>query len=104
MFDMTRDYGNYCQMTSDGSRMLKEKVGGLASEWVCFMENTMNSYMYDARPPNGSEGVSALQKLGMGWHRRRSYYDMAFYDGHADYKFIDTRYTRGPNWNIRPGR
>ena len=30
-------------------------------------------------------------------------YSIGFYDGHVDYKFIDTRYTRGPGWNIRPG-
>jgi prepilin-type N-terminal cleavage/methylation domain-containing protein len=104
MFNGRRDYGDTPLMHSMGSLMLKQKVGGTAAEFVIFMENTMNSYMYDARPPNGSEGQSLLQKLGVGWHRKFSRYAMGFYDGHADYKFIDTRYTRGANWNIRPGR
>jgi prepilin-type N-terminal cleavage/methylation domain-containing protein len=104
MFDTTRDYGDWCQMQADGSKMLKQKVGASAAEFVTFMENTMNAYMMDARPPNGSEGQSPLQKLGMGWHRRISWYVTGFYDGHASYTFHDTRYTRGPGWNIRPGR
>lgn len=103
MFDGMRNYANINLMSTCGSLMLKEKVGGRASEFVIFMENTMNSYMLDARPPDGSEGVSQIQKLGVGWHRKFSKYSMGFMDGHADYKFIDTRYTRGPSWNVRPG-
>lgn len=97
------DYGDLPKMSAAGSLTLKEKVGGFASEWVIFMENTMNSYMYDAKPPSGAEGQSRLQKLGVGWHRKFSMYSMGFYDGHAEYRFIDTRYTRGPGWNVRPG-
>lgn len=103
MFDADRNYGDLPKMHKAGSLMLKEKIGGYAGEWVAFMENTMNSYMYDARPPDGSEGQSPLQQLGIGWHRRYSKYSIGFYDGHADYQFIDTRFTHGPGWNIRPG-
>lgn len=102
MFDGVRSYGSLPTMTRHGSLMLKEKVGGPAAEWVVFLENDMNSYMYDARPPDGSEGASLLQRLDIGWHREYSMYTIGFYDGHVDYKFIDTRYTRGPGWNIRP--
>jgi len=96
-------YQDLPAMSRYGSLMLKDKVGGAAAEFVIHMENTMNSYMYDAQPP-GAVPPSVLQKLGYGWHHKFSMYTMGFYDGHADYKFIDTRYTRGQNWNIRPGR
>jgi len=88
-------------MSALGSAMLKEKVGGKASEFVLFAENSMNSYMYDARPP-GHQQTSPLG-LGMGWHRRMSSYTVGFYDGHAEFRYIDTRYTRGPGWNTWPG-
>ncbi len=103
-FDGRREYGNLALMSACGSETLKEKVGGLAAEFVIFLEDQMDAYMMDARPPDGSQGQSLIQALGMGWHRKFSSYSMAFLDGHADFKFIDTRYTRGPGWNIRPGR
>ncbi len=83
-------------MTAAGRELLKKKVGGSASRWVLFTEAAMNGYMYDARPIGGP-GVSGLQELGMGWHRKRSTYAMGYLDGHAAYAFVDTRFTNGPN-------
>ncbi len=80
-------------MDAVGALMLSKKVGGAASRFIVFMENTMNSYMYEARPRSGAFGESDLQTLGVGWHRKISKYSMGFLDGHADYRFIDTRYT-----------
>lgn len=91
-------------MSAAGALMLHEKVGGAAARFVIFMENTMNSYMLNARPRSGHFGVSSLQKLGVGWHRKFSKYSMAFLDGHADYRFIDTRFTDGPGYNTWPER
>jgi hypothetical protein len=68
-----------------------------------FWEDTLDAFMHDAKPPDGSEGASLLQFLGVGWHGKISVYSAAFMDGHADYRFFDTRYTRGPGYNIRPG-
>jgi prepilin-type N-terminal cleavage/methylation domain-containing protein len=103
-WDGRREYADLEKMSACGSEMLKEKVGGLAAEFVIFLEDLMDAYMMDAKPPNGSEGQSALQVLGVGWHRKFSMYSMGFLDGHADYRFIDTRFSRGPGWNIRPGQ
>jgi len=86
------DYGDIGTYDLIGARMLSKKVGGAASRFIIFMENTMNSYMMDARPRASSE-QSPLERLGMGWHRKFSKYSMAFLDGHAEYRFIDTRYT-----------
>jgi type II secretory pathway pseudopilin PulG len=85
-----------------GSAMLQKKVGGAASEFVLFMEGCMNSYMYDARPPDGSMGESQLQMWGVGWHGKLSMYSMGFYDGHAEYRRIDTRYSSGAGYDIWP--
>ncbi|HVP09948.1 MAG TPA: prepilin-type N-terminal cleavage/methylation domain-containing protein [Phycisphaerae bacterium] len=91
------------QMSKRGSDMLSKKVGGSAAEFPLFWEDTMDAYMHDAKPPDDSEGPSKLQVLGIGWHRKVSVYSAGFFDGHSDYRFYDTRYTRGPGYNIRPG-
>ncbi len=85
-----------------GSATLARKVGGAAGEFVIFMEGLMNAYMYDARPPDGSQGHSELQELGYGWHGRYSTYNMAMWDGHVESRFIDTRYTAGQGYDIWP--
>jgi hypothetical protein len=82
--------------------MLRLKVGGSAAKFVIFMENSMNSYMLDARPPDGSDGESCLQDLGTGWHGAYSKYAMAMLDGHAEYRYIDTRYTSSEAYELWP--
>ena len=62
----------------------------------------MNSYMLDARPPDGSDGESCLQALGDGWHGKFSKYAMVMLDGHAEYRFIDTRFCRGAGYDTWP--
>jgi prepilin-type N-terminal cleavage/methylation domain-containing protein len=98
-----RDYGSLKEMSKWGSLMLAKKVGGSAAEFPLFWEDTMDAYMHDAKPPDGSEGESLLQVWGVGWHRKVGKYSAAFYDGHTEYRFFDTRYSRGPGFNIRPG-
>lgn len=93
-------YGDIGRMSAAGSEMLRLKVGGAAATFVIFMENSMNAYMLDARPPDGSHGQSCLQSLGEGWHGKPSTYAMGMLDGHAEYRYIDTRFTRGEGWNI----
>jgi prepilin-type N-terminal cleavage/methylation domain-containing protein len=90
------------KMHALGSAMLAKKVGGAAAEFVIFSEAMMNAYMYEARPPDGLHGTSRLQQLGLGWHRKRSTYSMGFYDGHAEYRYLDTRYSSGPGYNTWP--
>jgi len=92
-YDGARSYGNLALYSANGGLMLHRKVGGPASRFIIFMENTMNSYMMNARPRDGSQGESELQALGMGWHKKFSMYSMGFLDGHAEYRFIDTRFT-----------
>jgi prepilin-type N-terminal cleavage/methylation domain-containing protein len=96
-------YTDLALMSKRGSDVLCKKVGGPAAEFPLFTEDLMDSWIHDAKPPDGSEGESQLQMLGVGWHRKLSKYSAAFYDGHTEYRFFDTRYTRGPGYNIRPG-
>jgi prepilin-type N-terminal cleavage/methylation domain-containing protein len=84
-------------MTRAGISLLGKKSGGPAAKFPLFFENAMNSFMYDARPPGHPE-QSTLQ-LARGWHGKFSTYAMGFYDGHADFKFVDTRYTIDTNRN-----
>lgn len=96
------NYVDIDHMSSAGREMLHLKIGGAASRFVLFTENPMNAFMQDARPPDGSDGESCMQQLSEGWHKRFSRYSMAFLDGHAEYRFIDTRYSSGPNYDTWP--
>ncbi len=89
-------------ISAAGSEMLNLKVGGPASEFILFMENPMNAYIQEARPRDGSQGDSCLPELATGWHKKTSKYSAAFLDGHAAYRFYDTRYTHGPGYDIWP--
>ncbi|MFH1417686.1 MAG: type II secretion system protein [Planctomycetota bacterium] len=91
------------KMSKWGSRMLAKKVGGYGSEFPVFIEDHLDAYLVESRPPDGSEGESLLQTLGLGWHGKISTYSMGFLDGHATHQFVDTRFSRGPGYNIRPG-
>ncbi len=95
-------YGDLNKFHRYGSAMLSQKVGASASKFVLFMENAMNAFMYDARPPSGYYGQSMIQVLGPGWHGRNSTYSMAMWDGHVEYRFIDTRYTSDYGYEIWP--
>ncbi len=95
-------YSSLEGFTLSGSQMLRKKVGGEAARFVMFMESGMNIYMYDARPPSGLYGESILQRLGVGWHGKLSTYSMGFLDGHAENRFVDTRFTSDPGYNIWP--
>ncbi|MFH1417216.1 MAG: type II secretion system protein [Planctomycetota bacterium] len=92
-------YGDIYAMHAFGSAMLTKKVGGSAAEFVLFMENMMNAYMYEAVEPGTPPQMGFL---GIGWHRKISVYAMGFMDGHAEYRNIDTRFTRDTGWNIWP--
>ncbi|MBU0718446.1 MAG: type II secretion system protein [Planctomycetota bacterium] len=93
-------YGDIDDMHGYGSAMLSQKVGAAASKFVLFMENAMNAYAHDAQPPEGSQ--SSYGYLGMGWHGRHSTYSMAMWDGHVEYRFIDTRYTSDYGYELWP--
>jgi len=65
--------------------------------FVTVSENHFDQMMGAASEPN--QGAPGVQ--GAGWHRRFSYHAAGFLDGHAEYRFLDTRYTSGPGWVVR---
>ena len=95
-------YKNLPWMSAAGREMLRLKVGGAASEFVLNMEAPMSARMQDARPSDGSAGQSCMQELGTGWHKRYSRYSMSFLDGHAEYRFLDTRFSREVGYDLWP--
>lgn len=97
-------YKDLDKISAAGREMLRLKVGGTASEFIMQMESPMNAMMQDARPADGSGGQSCQQQLGFGWHRRFSRYTMSFLDGHAEFRFIDTRFSRDVGYDTWPER
>jgi prepilin-type processing-associated H-X9-DG protein len=95
----TNDTTTY--MHAAGGAMLSKKVGGAAARFAIFYENLMNGFMYSARPPNSiSQGLygrvyAPSQLIGqlVGWHKKVSRYNIGFFDGHAENRFVDTRFT-----------
>lgn len=87
--------------TRQGAAMLARKIGGNASEFPIFAEASINPLMYEALPPEGP-GTSPFQQLYIGWHRKMSRYTLGFFDGHAEYRFIDTRFIRGTGYDFWP--
>ncbi|HVP11390.1 MAG TPA: type II secretion system protein [Phycisphaerae bacterium] len=87
-------------MSAYGSAMLSKKVGGAASEFIIFYEAMMNAYADKGVLPGMVPQTDCPG--GIGWHRKFSMYTMGFYDGHAEYRFIDTHWSAGPGYNLWP--
>jgi len=73
--------------------MMPQLVGGRASEFIVYYESLMHNIMQDATYSGGG-----VQRFG--WHRRFSKHGVSFLDGHAENKFMDTRYPYGSDWTI----
>lgn len=91
-----------------GSAMLAKKAGGAAARFPIFYESHMNAFMYAARPHFGPGSVGpngSGHALRRGSHNRWSSYSMQFFDGHAEHRFVDTRFTddEGRNTWAEPG-
>lgn len=95
-------YGDLNVFSQLGTDMLRAKVGGEAGKFVMFCEGKMNFYNANAKPSSELYGNSVLQELGVGWHRKLSSYSMGFLDGHAEYRFADTRFTGDSGYDIWP--
>jgi prepilin-type N-terminal cleavage/methylation domain-containing protein len=82
--------------------MLTSKDTSGAAEWILFYENQMNFALESARPR--TYNASDAPKLVTGWHKQENMHAAAFYDGHAEYRYFDTRYVDGPGWTTWPNR
>lgn len=88
-----------------GTYLLREKEAKGASEFIVFYEGALN-YMLEAAAPRGAPPLGGRERrFGKpGWHKQVDRYSAAFFDGHAEYRKFDTRYTDGPGWTIWPNR
>lgn len=71
--------------------------GDAASRFVVWLEQGAYSAFYRAGP-NLDESQASAQRRG--WHRKFSQWQSAYADGHADYKYMNTRLAHGPGWTI----
>ena len=83
-------------------RMLQGKDNRGAAEWIYFYENHLN-YALEAARPRGYNTTDIL-KMVTGWHKQENYHSAAFLDGHAEYRYFDTRYIDGEGWTTWPSR
>jgi prepilin-type N-terminal cleavage/methylation domain-containing protein len=85
-----------------GKGLLNQKVDKGAAEWIVFYENQMNFAMEAAEPRGANPDRDP--RIVTGWHRQENYHAAGFFDGHAQYKYFDTRYIDGPGWTTWPNR
>jgi len=91
--------GNFSVLDSAtyGRRINPHLVGGKASRFIMWLDQGFYSLAYRAGPTL-AESQAAPQKIG--WHRQFSKHSAAFYDGHAEYRFYDSRLSRGEGWTL----
>ncbi len=86
-----------------GSRMLANKGGRWASEFILIYENRLNYAAEGARPPGYPGDVNRPKRL-VGWHRQYDMHNAVFRDGSARYQKYDTRFCWGTGWTTWPNK
>jgi len=76
-------------------KLIKRNLGGQGSAFVVATEATMHALLADARAGAGGAQSS-------GWHGNFSRHSLLFFDGHSEYRFVDSRYPFGDGWSIWP--
>jgi hypothetical protein len=91
--------GHFSMSNSDeyARRIAPRLVGGNASRFVIWLEQGFYASTYQARPTL-PESLAAPQRRG--WHREFSKWTAAFADGHAAYRYFDTRITGAAEWTV----
>lgn len=87
-----------------GRKIMGNRQGRFASEFIIFEEEPMDYALANAYPRGYTGGVSSNEKLQAGWHRKVGYHVASFLDGSARYKYFDTHYVDGPGWSVWPAR
>lgn len=85
-----------------GRKLMSNKQGRFAAEFIIFEEEQMDYALADAWP----RGYTAdpMAKNVNGWHKRLDQHVAAFLDGAAHYQRFDTRFIDGPGWTVWPNR
>jgi len=89
-----------------GSKLLKNKDGRFAAEFVIFMEGNTDFALEAAKPPGhtGSPWAAGPGKNLLGWHKKLDKHAVSFLDGHANYQTMDTKFVFGNSWTIWPNK
>lgn len=90
-----------------GRKMLRNKDGRFATEFIVFYEENLNYALEAAKPPGYTSGgpwATGEGKRLMGWHRQMDRHSAAFLDGSSRYQTMDTRYVFGQGWTIWPNK
>lgn len=82
--------------------ILSDKSDKGSAEWILFYENQMNLAMVAARPRG--YGEEEPPRMVRGWHGQENNHAAAFFDGHVEYRYFDTRYIDGTGWTTWPSR
>lgn len=80
-----------------GRKIAPNLTGGKASRFIMWLDQGMYALAYRAGPTL-AESQAVPQKRG--WHRQFSKHSASFYDGHAEYRYFDTRLCRGEDWSL----
>ena len=89
-----------------GNKLLKNKDGRFAAEFIIFMEGNLDFALEAAKPPGyqGTPWAPGPGKNLMGWHGKLDKHTASFLDGHAAYPKMDTRFVFGTSWTIWPNK
>jgi len=91
-----------------GRKMMRNKDGRFASEFILFYEENLNFALEGAKPPghppSGSPWGNEPAKRLMGWHGQQDRHAAGYMDGSARYATMDTRYVYGTGWTIWPNK
>jgi prepilin-type N-terminal cleavage/methylation domain-containing protein len=78
-----------------GGQAVRRNIGGAAAEFAVMWEVQMDQLLVGVTHTGQGGG-----RLGPGWHRRFGYHTILFLDSHAEHRFFDTRFGRGPGWRV----
>jgi prepilin-type N-terminal cleavage/methylation domain-containing protein len=89
-----------------GDKLLKDKDGRFAAEFIIFMEGNLDFALEAAKPPGytGQPWFPGPGKNLVGWHGKLDKHTASFLDGHAAYPKMDTRFVFGTGWTIWPNK
>ena len=80
-----------------GRRIAPHLVGGKASRFIMWLEQRFFTLAYRAGPTL-AESQAVPQRVG--WHKQFSRHSAVFADGHAEYRYFDSRLCRDDSWTL----
>ena len=84
-----------------GRGIINSKFDSGAAEFIFFSELQF-SFALGGAWPRGY--LDQAPRQIMGWHGQENMYVASYLDGHAEYRYYDTRYVEGPGWSVWPNR